>query len=71
MRHLAERCTACRTCQLVCSLAHDGVCGPARSRVILRLEGLRAAAEFTPDCDECARCARYCPYGAIEKGEAR
>lgn len=67
MRHSAERCTGCRTCQLVCSLSHDGECGPGPSRVILHAEGLRLRAEFTPQCDECARCARYCPYGAMEK----
>ena len=68
MIHDGEKCTACRTCQLVCSLSHDGECNPSLARIILHEDGLRMRAEFTPDCDECARCARYCPYGALEKG---
>jgi Fe-S-cluster-containing hydrogenase component 2 len=69
MIHSVEKCTACRTCQLVCSLYHDGECNPSLARVVLHAEGLRVRAEFTAECDECARCARYCTYGAIEKGK--
>jgi carbon-monoxide dehydrogenase iron sulfur subunit len=69
MIFVAERCTGCRICQLMCSLAHDGECNPSLSRVIIEDENLRFHAEFTPDCDECARCAVYCPYGAIERGD--
>jgi Fe-S-cluster-containing hydrogenase component 2 len=67
MRHVSDRCTGCRNCQLVCSLIHDGQCNPSLARVLLRAEDLRYRAEFAPDCDECARCARFCPYGALEK----
>ena len=28
-----DRCTACGTCELMCSLYHDGIVSPARSRV--------------------------------------
>jgi Fe-S-cluster-containing dehydrogenase component len=68
MIHDADKCTGCLCCQLVCSLTHGGECGPSLSRIVMHPEGLLLRAEFTSGCDECARCARYCPYGAIEKG---
>lgn len=69
MLFLAEQCTGCRTCQLVCSLTHEGECGPSLARLVLRAKGLQFEAEFTPACDECAKCAAFCPYGAIERGK--
>lgn len=68
MLFAAEKCTGCLMCQLICSLTHEGECSPSLSRIVLRAENASFSAEFTPECDECARCARYCPYGAIEKG---
>ncbi|MDY6793766.1 MAG: hypothetical protein SWK76_00575 [Actinomycetota bacterium] len=69
MLFLANACTGCRVCQLICSLTHEGQCNLSLSRVAIKQEGLDFSAEFTPECDECARCARYCPYRAIVKGE--
>ncbi len=68
MIHSAEKCTGCLTCQLVCSLSHHGECNPSQACIVMRKDGLICKADFTADCDECARCARYCPYGALEKG---
>ena len=28
-----EKCTGCRLCELVCSVRHEGVSNPARSRI--------------------------------------
>ncbi|NPV59491.1 MAG: hypothetical protein HPY75_07495 [Actinobacteria bacterium] len=67
MLFVADRCVGCRTCQMVCSLTHDGACGPSLARVSVEAEGLRLRAEFNPECDECAACAGHCPYGAIEE----
>lgn len=66
MIHHAHLCTGCRTCQLVCSLFHEGECSPSLSRVALAFKGGEAGATFLPECDACARCAAYCPYGALE-----
>jgi len=34
-----EKCTGCRLCELVCSVMHDGVSNPARSRIkVMRRE---------------------------------
>lgn len=67
MVHSGERCTGCLTCGLVCSLSHHGQCNLSLSRIRVYRDGPRLRAEFAPDCDECARCARYCPYGALKK----
>lgn len=67
MIHVSEKCTGCLTCALVCSLSHHEQCSPSLAYVRLHADGSRWRAEFTPDCDECGRCARYCPYGALEK----
>ncbi|MBC7246708.1 MAG: hypothetical protein H5T73_02860 [Actinobacteria bacterium] len=66
MIHHAESCAGCRNCQLVCSLFHEGECGPSLSRIRLDVKGVAVSAVFLPECDECARCAAYCPYGALE-----
>lgn len=53
----------------MCSMSHEGVCSPSLSRIVVRVEGQRFSAAFTPECDECLRCVKFCPYGALEKGD--
>lgn len=66
MIHHPDRCTGCRTCQMVCSLLHRKDCGPAASRIVLAFQDLEVRATFTSDCDRCARCVSFCPSGALE-----
>lgn len=66
--HHPDRCTGCRTCQMVCSVTHGGSCGPSGSRITLDFRGLEVVAAFGVDCDRCARCASTCPTGALERG---
>ena len=61
-----EKCTGCRQCELVCSVSHEGVSNPSRSRINIikwESEGL-----YIPmSCQQCedAPCQAVCPVNAI------
>lgn len=63
-----EKCTGCRLCELVCSVMHDGVSNPARSRIkVIKWE---AEGLYIPMiCQQCesAPCQNACPVGAISR----
>lgn len=63
-----ERCTGCRTCEMVCSVKHDGVLNPMRSRIkVMKWE---AEGLYVPmSCNQCqdAPCMNVCPVKAIER----
>lgn len=61
-----EKCTGCRLCEIVCSVFHDGVSNPSRSRInIIKWE---AEGLYIPmSCQQCedAPCMTICPVKAI------
>ncbi len=63
-----EKCTGCRQCELVCSVANEGVSNPSRSRISVikwESEGL-----YIPmSCQQCedAPCMSICPVKAISR----
>jgi carbon-monoxide dehydrogenase iron sulfur subunit len=65
-----EKCTGCRLCELVCSVMHEGVSNPSRSRIQVvkwESEGL-----YVPiSCQQCqdAPCVNVCPVKAISRDE--
>lgn len=65
-----EKCTGCRLCELVCSVVHDGVSNPARSRIkVMKWE---AEGLYIPmSCQQCedAPCMNVCPVKAISRDE--
>ena len=65
-----EKCTGCRLCELVCSVTHDGVSNPARSRIkVMKWE---AEGLYIPmSCQQCedAPCMNVCPVKAIHRDE--
>lgn len=66
-----EKCTGCRLCELVCSISHDGVSNPIRSRInIIKWE---AEGLYIPmSCQQCedAPCMTICPVKAISRDQA-
>lgn len=61
----ASKCTGCRLCELVCSLAHYGAVNPRKARI--RVER-RGASESLGVCTHCEDrpCIEACLKGAIK-----
>jgi carbon-monoxide dehydrogenase iron sulfur subunit len=62
----SSQCTGCRTCEMACSLYHEGQCSPVLSRVrIIKYESL--GKNFPSVCSQCSKpqCLKACDQGAI------
>ena len=60
-------CKWCRSCELICSLIHEGECSPSLSRITIIIDQFNAevSADFCRQCSNPA-CLRSCPVeGAI------
>lgn len=67
----AQKCTACRACELVCSFTHEGVFAPALSRIrVVRF--MKRGLNVPIVCVNCSRpaCVEVCPTGAahVDRG---
>ena len=65
-----EKCTGCRLCELVCSVYHDGVSNPTRSRIHI-VKFYNQGFFFPMVCQQCqdAACMAVCPKDAIYRDE--
>ena len=65
-----EKCTGCRTCELICSFEKTGAFNPALSAVtvIAYDEAALAVPMMCQQCDE-APCVKICPVGALYRGD--
>lgn len=61
-----HKCVGCGTCEMVCSLVHEGICSSALSRIrIVRFEKIGRHVPIS--CASCEKpaCISVCPAGAI------
>lgn len=65
-----EKCTGCRTCELICSFVHVQEFDPTRSRInVFNFE--KAGFSVPIVCQQCsvAACMEVCPVGAISRSD--
>jgi Fe-S-cluster-containing hydrogenase component 2 len=65
-----EKCTGCRQCEMVCSVFHEGVSNPTRSRIHIIKWDMQGF--YLPMvCQQCeqAPCMSVCPVNAICREE--
>jgi len=67
-----EKCTGCRLCEQVCSVKHEGVSNPARSRItVVKWEGEGLYVPMVCQQCESAPCQVICPVRAISRDDYR
>ncbi|MBI4296890.1 MAG: 4Fe-4S dicluster domain-containing protein [Chloroflexi bacterium] len=67
----AQKCTGCRTCELVCSVKNEGMANPSRARLtVVKFEDI--LLEIPMLCQQCstAPCMAICPAKAISRDDA-
>ena len=64
----SDKCTGCRVCELVCSIANQGEFCPSKSyiKVIKNKEMDFNTAALGVECNFCGECVEWCVPGAIE-----
>ncbi len=64
----ADKCTGCRICQLVCSMARAGEFSPENSYIkVLRNKELDInVVTLHAGCDQCGECVQWCPPQALK-----
>ena len=67
-----EKCTGCRLCEQVCSVKHEGVVNPARSRIkVVKWEGEGLYIPMVCQHCESAPCIAACPINARSRDESQ
>ncbi|GAB6180885.1 4Fe-4S dicluster domain-containing protein [Desulfotomaculum defluvii] len=65
-----HKCVGCCTCEMICSLVHEGICLPELSRI--KVNRYEKSGKHVPiTCANCenAPCMEACPVEAIVKNE--
>ncbi len=63
-----DACTGCGICQLVCSLAKEGVMNPKKARIKIVRKGVYIYAHACHRCED-PPCVKACPKNALTMGE--
>jgi carbon-monoxide dehydrogenase iron sulfur subunit len=63
-----EKCVGCRTCEVACSVGHEGVINTVRSRITI-IRGETEGEGIPITCTQCesAPCESICPVAAISR----
>lgn len=63
-----DKCVGCRSCEMMCSLTHEGLCSPALSRIRV-VKDERVGWNVPIGCSMCDKpyCVMACPVGAASK----
>jgi len=66
------KCRGCQSCQLICSFRRARVFNPTKAALVVKRLGgdTEFGVYFTPRCDNCGVCVRYCLYGALSRDPA-
>lgn len=65
------KCVGCRTCELACSIKHEGVINPFQSRITI-IKGEMEGEGIPITCTQCesAPCEAICPVTAISRDDS-
>jgi formate dehydrogenase beta subunit len=72
----ATKCRSCYVCQLVCSLRFEGAFNTSKAAInilpVMKSDGeVDIRISFEDKCDSCGLCVRYCPFGALTRGNGK
>lgn len=65
--HNQDICSGCRTCEIVCSVYHEGIANPSLSRIQWDKRVMDACITNIMMCKQCpgAECVAVCPNGSL------
>lgn len=66
-----DLCSGCRTCEIVCSIYHEGIASSSLSRIQWKKHVMDACITDIMTCKQCAgpECMTVCPTGALSIDE--